>query len=163
MTYLHFFLFVLDWSQCDLFKGCFDSLSILCAWSKVFNLGVFCQKLLNWGFLDFPFLLSINFVSDQNKGKFFRFFRCSLVQELADPSLNIFKGLNLSKFYSFVGDVVNQYAAIGSTIESPTKASKLLLSCCIPYLNNEYFTSKLITLPSTITYFSIKSAPTVAL
>lgn len=163
MSYLHFFLLILHRSQGNLLEGCLNSLPILCAWSKVLYLWVLCQELLNWRFLNFPFLLSINFVSDQNKGKFLRFLRCSLVQKLADPSLNIFEGLNWSVFYSFVGDVVDQYAAIGSTIESATKASKLLLSCCIPYLNNGYFTSKLITFPSTITSFYMKSAPTVAL
>lgn len=156
-------MLIFDWSQCDLLKCWLDSLPVLSAWGKMFYLWMLWQKLLNCRLLDFPLLLSVNFVADQNKGKFLWFFWGSLVQELGDPSLDIFEWLNWGVIYSFIGDVVDQYAAIGSTIKGSSKASKFLLSCCIPDLNVEYFTSKLITLPSTITYFSMKSAPTVAL
>ena len=127
------------------------------------DLWVLGQKLLDGGFFNFPLLLSINFVSDQDKREFFWLLWGSLVKELADPGLDVFERLNSDIDYSFVSNVVDQYTAISSTIESSSKTSKFLLSCSIPDLNMIYFTSKLITLPSTMTYFSMKSAPTVAL
>lgn len=65
--------------------------------------------------------------------------------------------------YSLVSYVIDQNTTIGSSIEGTSQTSKLLLSCCVPYLNRLYCTSKLMTLPSTMTSFSMKSAPTVAL
>ena len=65
--------------------------------------------------------------------------------------------------YSFVGDVVDQHAAVSSSVEGSSKTSEFFLTCGIPDLVRKGVTSRLITLPSTTTYFSMKSAPTVAL
>ena len=65
--------------------------------------------------------------------------------------------------YAFVGDIVDKDATISPSVEGPTQAPKLLLSCRVPNLNSGWRTSRLMTFPSTITSFSMKSAPTVAL
>lgn len=66
--------------------------------------------------------------------------------------------------YFFVCYIVDQNAAIRPSVESSSQTSEFLLSGCVPnlpFLSKR--TSRLITLPSTTTYFSMKSAPTVAL
>jgi hypothetical protein len=65
--------------------------------------------------------------------------------------------------YSLISDIVDKDAAVSSSVKCSSQASEFLLTSGIPDLTNLTYTSRLMTLPSTTTYFSMKSAPTVAL
>jgi hypothetical protein len=49
------------------------------------------------GFLDFSFVLAIDFVADENEGEFFRLLGGPLVEELGYPRLDIVEGLDQSE------------------------------------------------------------------
>ena len=161
---LHFFLLVFHWGQRNLLKGWTHTVTVFSTGLKVLNLGMFLEELINRLFFYFPFRFTVDLVPHQNEGEFLRLLGSSLVQKLIYPWFNIVERLIIKGVcYFFVGDIVNKDTTVCTPIEGSSKASEFLLPCCIPNLGFATSTSKLITLPSTTTYFSMKSAPTVAL
>ena len=62
--------------------------------SKVAHLRMLGQELLNCDLFDFPLLLPIDFVPNQNEGKLLRFLGRALVEKLGDPGFDIIEGLH---------------------------------------------------------------------
>ena len=58
--------------------------------------GVLVKEFGHTGFLNLSFVLTIDFVAYQNEGEFLRLLGSSLVQELCDPSFDVFEGLSRS-------------------------------------------------------------------
>jgi hypothetical protein len=160
---IHFLLFILNRGKGDLLEGRLHSLSILSAGSQVLDLRMLGEELLDRWVLHLALLLAVDLVSDQDEGELLRLLRRSLVQEFSDPGLNVVKWLNRPWSYSLVGDVVDQHAAISPSVEGSSQTPKFLLTGSVPDLSYRTSTSRLMTFPSTITSFSMKSAPTVAL
>lgn len=52
------------------------------------------QEFLNCDLFDFPLLLPIDFIPNQNEGKLLRFLRRALVEKLGDPGFDIIEGLH---------------------------------------------------------------------
>jgi len=59
----------------------------------MFDFRMLVEEFLHAGVFNFPFILAIDFVADQNKWELFRLLWSSLVEELGDPGFNILEGL----------------------------------------------------------------------
>lgn len=96
-NWLHFFLFVLNRGQSNLLKCYLHTLAVFGTRGQMFDSGMFFQKLSDTWFFNFSLFLTIYLVSDKDEGEFFWLFRCSLIEELCDPGLDVFEGLNQSE------------------------------------------------------------------
>lgn len=84
---LHFFGFVTDWSSTDPLEGFFDSCCLLRTGIEVNHIGVLGHKGLNHLVSHLPLWFSVDFVPEDNKGEFFRFLGCTLIDKFIFPGV----------------------------------------------------------------------------
>ena len=81
----------------------------------------------------------VSFISKHKEGVVFLIFRAGLVQKVRVPLRQVFKAFR-------IGNIINQYARLSTSIEGNSKALVALLSCSIPNLLNLVLSRYLIIL-----------------
>ena len=115
----------------NLLKSLLHTDSLL-GWSLIERYIIVClTPLFSLTFVNFALCLTINFVAKHHEGEWFMIIRSSIVNEALLPLGQILKCFAIR-------DIIDQHAAIRSTVEGVAKWLEFLLTCSVPDLKSDH-------------------------
>lgn len=111
----------------NVLEGLFNVGGVFCAHFEELDVPVRLAPLLRLGLLDLALAGLVELVAENDEGKMFWIFGLALHEEFVAPRVERVEGFR-------IGDVVDENAAICSSVEGAAQGLKALLACGVPNL-----------------------------
>lgn len=131
---LHFFLLdLISGKSCNALESFLNSCIILRRGLEEFMISIILGPQLSFGLSDFSLLFLIGLVSDDHEGELARVLDPTLLDKLLLPGFDAVERL-------LGGDVIDDHAAVGASVEGGPDGLESFLSSCIPDLQTVVLT-----------------------